>query len=96
MDINQIQQLILNSKKFNIWSNPNRPDDTQEGCCEYCGKKTGNNPLYVHVTVDGTCVPNILDENMVNLVDQSQGGFIIGQNCAKKLFGKEITNYTTK
>ena len=96
MKINEIEDLIVNSIEYNLFNNPNRPDYIKDGCCEYCGKKLGNNPLFVHITVDGTCVPNNLTEELVNLVDQSQGCFPIGSNCAKQIFGKKIKEYTSK
>jgi len=92
----ELMQILKDSRKFNIWSNPKRPDDTQIGCCEYCGRSTGKNPRYVHVTFQRTCLPNEVTEAEINTVEQSQGGFIIGSNCAKNIFGSLIDKYTTK
>ncbi len=90
-------QQKINGLDVNIWSNPNRPDTTQSNECEYCGKKVGKNPLHVHVTTDGLCVPNdIEDEQLTAAGHQSQGCFPIGNNCAKKLFGSKINQYTKK
>lgn len=92
--IQEITDILTNSRKYNIWNNPNRPNNFDTNCCEYCGKKAGKNPLQVHVTYTGTCLPTDITEEEVNQVEESQGCFTIGSECAKKLFGKEIKNYT--
>ena len=85
------------STKYNIWSNPKRPDDTQDYECEYCGRKCGKSPLYVHINTDGTCIPNWITETILESCGyQTHGCFPIGQSCAKKLFGKDIDLYTIK
>lgn len=93
------QQILdrINEFKVDIWSNPNRPDDTQVDECEYCGKKLGKNPLCAHINIDGTIIPIDITEADLNLVGmESQGCFPIGQNCAKKLFGSKINEYCRK
>ena len=81
--------------QVNIWGNPKRPSCTQPNECEHCGKKVGKNPLYVHIMTSGVIVPNGINEDDVEKVgNQSQGCFPIGNGCAKKLFGKEVDNYT--
>ena len=89
---------IANPLKVNIWSHKRRLLDdlvTNTDECEYCGKKLGKNPLYVHVTIEGICVPNGITEKELELIGLlSQGCFPIGNCCAKKLFGAEIGNYT--
>lgn len=90
----EINSILKESRKFNIWANPNRKSNTDG--CEYCGKKTGENPLYVHVTYVGTCVPNDVTEEELENVEQSQGCWPIGSECAKHLFGDQIAKYTKK
>jgi len=92
----ELLAVLQYSRKYNIWSNPKRPDDVQTDCCEFCGKKTGKNPLAVHVTFAGTCLPNEITEDEINTVEQSQGRFNIGINCAKTMFGSDIDHYTSK
>ena len=98
MSIEEIKKAIKDSEKYNIWENPKRNWNlqTNSGDCEYCGKKCGKNSLYVHIATDGTCLPNGIDEDMVNSTGEytSQGSFAIGSSCAKKLFGKDIDKYT--
>jgi len=87
----------INEFKVNIWSNPNRPGCTQTNECEYCGKKLGKNPLYVHINTSGTIIPNDVTEEELSLAGfESQGCFPIGQNCAKKLFGNKVKEYCNK
>lgn len=87
----------FNEHQFNLWSNPNRPADTQVDECEHCGKKLGANPLFVHITTGGIIVPNDISETDLALIgEQSQGCFPIGQTCAKKLLGKFVNEYATK
>lgn len=85
----------INKFKVNLFDNPNRPEDTiQTDECEYCGKKLGKNPLYVHINTDGTILPNdITEEDLVQVGMQSQGCFPIGQNCAKNLLGDKLKDY---
>ncbi len=93
----ELQQILSNSRKFNIWSNPktyNKP--TRVGECEFCGKPVGKTPLYVHVTYKGTCLPNSVTAEEINDVEESQGCFAIGSGCAKQLFGSELKNYTVQ
>lgn len=90
----ELLQILSESRKFNIWNNPIRPEDVQTGKCEYCGRSLGKNPLYVHVTFMGTCIPFDITETEIETVEQSQGCFAIGSGCAKKLFGAEILKYT--
>jgi hypothetical protein len=92
----ELLAVLQYSRKYNIWSNPKRPDDVQTDCCEYCGKKVGKNPLAVHVTYRGTCLPNDVTEEEIDTVEQSQGCFNIGANCAKTMFGSDIDRYTLK
>lgn len=93
----EIQQVLLESKKYNIWNNPKiKGKHTEFDNCEYCGKPVGKNPLYVHVTYMGTCLPNEITEDEVNEFEQSQGCFPIGPECAKALFGPEIEKYTKR
>lgn len=86
------------SKGYDIWSNPKRrPADTTKGDeCEYCLRKCGKNPLHVHITTDGTIVPNdITEEDLERAGHESQGCFPIGTGCAKSLFAAEdIEKYT--
>jgi len=89
----EIISALQNSRKYNIWANTKV--NPGSGCCEYCGRKTGKAPLYVHVTYMGTCIPNDITEDEVNQVEESQGSFAIGSECAKKLFGSEIAKYTS-
>ena len=93
MDITELKSILEYSKKYNLWSNPNKKEIiyNDEEKCEYCGKKLGNNRLFVHITTDGVCLPN-----SINIIDQSQGCFPIGSECAKKLFGKDLDKYTIK
>lgn len=85
----------INELKVDIWSNPKRPDDVDTNCCEYCGKKCGSNPLYVHVSTRGTILPNDITEEDLALVGmESQGCFPLGNSCAKKLFGDKVNQYT--
>lgn len=93
------EQIIsrINELKVDIWSNPKRPDQVDTDCCEYCGRKCGNNPLYVHVTINGTILPNDISEEDLGLVEMhSQGCWAIGNECAKKLLGDKIDQYTFK
>ncbi len=95
--LEEIKNILAISRKFNIWDNPKRPNEVQEGCCEYCGKKHGKTPFMVHVTILGTCVPNnITEEDLSRVNEESQGGWAIGSTCAKKLFGEKILEYCTK
>lgn len=81
--------------QISIWSNPKRPSNTQVDECEHCGRKVGKNPLYVHIMTSGIIVPNGITEDDIEKIDeQSQGCFPLGNGCAKKLFGKEVDNYT--
>jgi len=81
--------------QFDIWSNPKRPSGIQSDECEHCGRKVGKNPLYVHIMITGIIVPNgISEEDIESVGEQSQGCFPIGNGCAKKMFGKELDNYT--
>lgn len=87
----------INEFKVDIWSNPKRPssEDMQDNCCEYCGKKHGASPLFVHINTSGTILPNTVSEEDLEIVGmQSQGCFALGSTCAKKLFGKKIDLYT--
>ena len=93
--IEELKETLKNSRKFNIWNNPKtKGKSTEFDNCEYCGKKVGKNPLYVHVTYVGTCLPNDVTEEEINQVEESQGCFPIGPECAKLLFGSEILKYT--
>ena len=86
---------IIEKLQVDLWSNPNRPSDTQVDECEHCGRKVGKNPLYVHVMTSGIVVPNgTTEEEIKSIGEQSQGCFPIGNGCAKKMFGKEVDNYT--
>ena len=49
----------------------------------------------VHITYEGTCLPNDVTREEIDTVEQSQGSWNIGRSCAKKLFGKDIDKYTT-
>ena len=90
-------QAEVDRLKVDLWSNPKRPNCPQVDECEYCGKKLGKNPLYVHVMTNGIIVPNDINEEDINKIgEQSQGCFPIGQGCAKKLFGNQVSNYTVK
>jgi hypothetical protein len=91
----ELQEILTRSRQFNIWANPKAYNKvTRVGDCEYCGKKVGANPLYVHVTYTGTCLPNSVTAEEINDVEESQGSFAIGSGCAKQLFGSELSNYT--
>jgi hypothetical protein len=84
-------------KIANIFSNKNRKGTTQINECEYCGRKVGKNPLYVHITTDGDCIPNDISvEELEKNGFESQGCFPIGNCCAKKLFGDKIEEYCQK
>ena len=90
----------INLLQVNIWSHPIRNSEKWEGTqsneCEYCGKKCGKTPLYVHIMTSGICVPNdITEKDIERIGEQSQGCFPIGSTCAKKLFGKQVDKYTT-
>src|ERR1035437_1366951 len=88
----------INELAIDIWGNPKRPDSNyiQDGC-EYCGKKHGKNPLYVHIMTDGTILPNSITEEDLDIIgEQSQGCWALGSGCAKKLFGDKIDLYTQK
>jgi len=90
----EIKSILDASRKYNIWSHPAHKT-VGDNCCEYCGKKHGKNPLYVHVTWRGTCVPNdVTEEELSAFGEDSQGCFPIGSTCASKMFGTEINNYT--
>ena len=65
----ELQEILTRSRKFNIWSNAKTYNkSTGIGDCEYCGKKVGENPLYVHVTYKGTCLPNSLTAEEINYI----------------------------
>jgi hypothetical protein len=102
-------QIINECKKAfaNIWSHPKGArggKEFQEGeQCEYCGKKTGEgkNTRYVHILTSGLILPNGLDGDKINELscitdkqDQSQGCFALGSECAKKLLGKRIDEFS--
>lgn len=104
------QKVILNECKkafANIWSHPKGARGGREyehdEQCEYCGKKTGKgaNTRYVHILISGMILPNGLDgdeitelASIVEDQDQSQGAFAIGSECAKKLLGKKIDEFS--
>jgi hypothetical protein len=90
----ELRAILEYSRKYNIWGNPKRPDVTDTCNCEYCGKKCGGSPLQVHITYEGTCLPNDVTRDEINEIEQSQGCWNIGNSCAKKLFGKDIDKYT--
>jgi len=97
--IEEVKEILEYSEKYNIWENPTKKvnENTNGDECEYCGRKCGKNPLTVHITTDGTCLPNDVTEDDLDLVkEQSQGGWNIGSECAKKLFGKDIDKYCTR
>jgi len=89
-----------------IWSHPNGARGGREMMdeqCEYCGKKVGGktNTRYVHILTSGMILPNGVDEDAINelqdeIGDQSQGCFAIGSECAKKLLGKQIDEFSFK
>ena len=92
----ELKAILEYSRKYNIWANPKRPRVVEDTCnCEYCGRKCGENPLMVHITYEGTCLPNDVTQEEIDTVEQSQGSWNIGRSCAKKLFGKDIDKYTT-
>ena len=91
----ELKAILDDSRKYNIWSNPKRKETTDTCDCEYCGRKCGKTPLTVHVTVRGTCLPNDFTiEELESIGEESQGGWSIGSECAKKLFGKDLERYT--
>ena len=86
----------INTFVVDIWSNPKRPDvnDIPENGCEYCGKKCGKNPIYVHINTNGTILPNDITEDDLDVVGmQTQGCWPLGNGCAKKLFGTKLSDY---
>lgn len=96
MNKNTIIRLILNFPK-DIWSNPKRKSTTQSCDCEYCGKKTAKNPLYVHIMINGIIVPKkIKEKHLEKIGQQSQGCFPIHDECAKIIFGDGVENYCFK
>jgi hypothetical protein len=91
----------------NIWSHPKGARGGREyehdEQCEYCGKKTGKgaNTRYVHILTSGLILPNGVDGDKITEIacivdnqDQSQGAFAIGSECAKKLLGKRIDEFS--
>lgn len=68
-----IDELQTENAKNN-WANYNTNQ-----CC-LCGKKVGNNPKYVHYLTNG----NIISYGG-NDIENSQGYFPVGNECAKKL-----------
>ncbi len=97
----EIEIALYESDKrgYNIWSHPKRKatDPIMGDECEYCLRKCGKNPLYVHITIDGTIIPNEITEKDLKLVkEESQGCFPIGITCAKNLFGGDLEKYTFK
>lgn len=56
------------------WQNYN-----MDQCC-LCGKKVGNNPKWVHYLTNGNIVSYSGDD-----IEESQGFFAVGSECAKKL-----------
>jgi len=94
MKKNKIIGLILNHV-VDIWSNPKRRSQTQSNDCEYCGKKAGKNPLYVHIMTSGIIVPTKIKEKHIDKIgQQSQGCFPIHDECAKSIFGDIVDRYT--
>lgn len=90
-----------------IWSHPKGARGGKQYCeeeqCEYCGKKTGkgSNTRYVHILTNGMILPNGVDGDMVTEMNskglfhsQSQGCFALGSECAKKLLGKRIDEFS--
>ncbi len=90
-----------------IWSHPKGArggkDDQFDNLCEYCGKHSkdgeGN---YFQILTSGIIIPNHIKEKIIwdlfnlNLIEgQPQGGFAIGNTCAKKLLGKNLNYYLT-
>jgi len=93
MKKNTIIGLILNIT-VSIWSNPKRKSGTQSNDCEYCGKKAGKNPLYVHIMTNGIMVPRkIKEKHLEKIGQQSQGCFPIHDECAEKVFGGAVDTY---
>lgn len=88
----------INEFKVDIWSNPKRPDSNDiQGGCEYCGRKCGKNPIFVHINTDGTILPNTITEDDLDVVGmQSQGCWPLGKGCAKKLFGDRLPLYVNQ
>ena len=54
-------------------------DYNTDQCC-LCGKKVGKNPKYVHYLTNGNIVSYNGDD-----IEESQGFFAVGSECAKKL-----------
>jgi len=54
-------------------------DYNSNQCC-LCGKKVGKNPKYIHYLTNGNIVSYSGDD-----VENSQGFFPVGSECAKKL-----------
>ena len=98
METLELKAILEYSRKYNIWNGPLKgttASDTDR--CEYCGKKLGKNPLYVHVTYMGTCVPNtVTKKDLAEYGEDSQGCWGIGSECAKNLFGSDLEKYTIK
>ena len=69
IDIESIQ----NKKTQENWQNYN--DDQ---CC-ICGRKVGDDPIFVQYTTNGTIVSTDIE------VENSQGCFPVGSECAKKI-----------
>lgn len=57
-----------------------RKNSNKSDCCILCGKKLGKEPKMVHLLTNG----NIISYNGDD-VENSQGFFGIGKECAKKL-----------
>jgi hypothetical protein len=51
----------------------------EDQCC-LCGKKVGKEPMYVHYLTNGNIV-----SHSGNDIENSQGFFPVGSECAKKL-----------
>lgn len=68
-----IEELQTEDAREN-WGNYN-----SDQCC-LCGKKVGKNPKYVHLLTDGNIISYSGDD-----VENSQGFFPVGSECAKKL-----------
>lgn len=64
---------LQNEKAKNDWGNFN-----ENQCC-LCGRKVGENPTFVHYLTNGN-VTNIQED-----VENSQGCFPVGSECAKKV-----------
>ena len=99
---------LVKTSFANIWSHPKGArggKDCEDDQCEYCGKKVGGktNTRFVHILTSGAILPNGVDGDLIDALwikgeikDQSQGAFALGSECAKKLLGKKIDEFSFK